>query len=488
MDITIIITKLKEEMKKFFAAKEDVPTKTSDLINDNDFATTTSIPTKTSDLINDNDFATTTSIPTKTSDLVNDVGFLIEHQDITNKENISNKTTSLSSSNTDTQYPSAKATYNALNTKANINHTHENISDSGWQNVVFKSGFSDYSSTNPMRYRRIGKIVHLEGIIKNTSAFTPNTGTTIVATIDDPYCRPTYSQYTLMQGTGANRFLLIINSDGTIGISRYGTTTTSTQVEAGSWLHTNASWMIENENISYPTLITEYTRNITDNGFLYTIQLKNSNNNQGISSKNIQFYLDGNLTVTNTTNNNGLREYNIPYSTWSDHNNHTLQFDFIEDETYRASQLTTTVSYNNVCQPTTIVWDLATTEGLSTLPANNNINVTVDDNGWGSGWRYYYPDGYTTNNNTIPMIIKLEKSNGDGLNGKSVKIYINNTLQGTVTTEGNGYGRLLISKEFFDRTVDRTFKATFSESLPYAATTKQETLPRDSSNDPIVGG
>ena len=282
MDITIIITKLTEEMKKIFAAKEDVPTKTSDLINDNDFATTANIPTKTSDLINDNDFATTTSIPTKTSDLVNDVGFLIEHQDITNKENISNKTTSLSSSNTDTQYPSAKATYNALNTKANINHTHENISDSGWQNVVFKSGFSNYSSTNPMRYRRIGKIVHLEGIIKNTSAFTPNTGTTIVATIDDPYCRPTYSQYTLMQGTGANRFLLIINSDGTIGISRYGTTTTSTQVEANSWLHTNASWMIENENISYPTLITEYTRNITDNGFLYTIQLKNSNNNQTI--------------------------------------------------------------------------------------------------------------------------------------------------------------------------------------------------------------
>lgn len=101
MDITIIITKLKEEMKKIFAAKEDVPTKTSDLINDNDFATTT-------------------SIPTKTSDLINDVGFLIEHQDITNKENISNKTTSLSSSNTDTQYPSAKCVYNNIKNKLEV--------------------------------------------------------------------------------------------------------------------------------------------------------------------------------------------------------------------------------------------------------------------------------------------------------------------------------------------------------------------------------
>lgn len=72
MDITIIITKLKEEMKKLFATKEDVPTKTSDLIND--------------------------------------VGF----------ENISNKTSSLSSSNTDTQYPSAKCVYNNIKNKLEV--------------------------------------------------------------------------------------------------------------------------------------------------------------------------------------------------------------------------------------------------------------------------------------------------------------------------------------------------------------------------------
>ena len=46
MDITIIIAKLKEEMKKLFATKEDVPTKTSDLINDNDFITNSDISEK----------------------------------------------------------------------------------------------------------------------------------------------------------------------------------------------------------------------------------------------------------------------------------------------------------------------------------------------------------------------------------------------------------------------------------------------------------
>ena len=49
------------------------------------------------------------SIPSKTSELTNDSGFLTSHQDITGKEDKSNKVTSISSSSTDTQYPSAKA-------------------------------------------------------------------------------------------------------------------------------------------------------------------------------------------------------------------------------------------------------------------------------------------------------------------------------------------------------------------------------------------
>lgn len=55
-----------------------------------------------------------TSIPSKTSDLTNDSGFLTQHQDISGKENTSNKVTSLSSSSTDTQYPSAKCVYDLL--------------------------------------------------------------------------------------------------------------------------------------------------------------------------------------------------------------------------------------------------------------------------------------------------------------------------------------------------------------------------------------
>lgn len=67
--------------------------------------------THTHTVSNITDFPT---IPSKTSDLTNDSNFLTSHQDISGKEDTSNKVTSLSASNTDTEYPSAKAVYDTI--------------------------------------------------------------------------------------------------------------------------------------------------------------------------------------------------------------------------------------------------------------------------------------------------------------------------------------------------------------------------------------
>ena len=53
----------------------------------------------------------TPTIPSKTSQLTNDSGYLTSHQNINGKEDSSNKVTSISSSSTNTQYPSAKLLY-----------------------------------------------------------------------------------------------------------------------------------------------------------------------------------------------------------------------------------------------------------------------------------------------------------------------------------------------------------------------------------------
>lgn len=51
------------------------------------------------------------TVPTNISAFTNDVGYLTEHQDITGKEDRTNKTTTIDNESTNTQYPSAKAVY-----------------------------------------------------------------------------------------------------------------------------------------------------------------------------------------------------------------------------------------------------------------------------------------------------------------------------------------------------------------------------------------
>ena len=64
-----------------------------------------------------NDLSNKPSIPSKTSDLTNDSGFLTTHQDISGKENISNKKSAWGKTPTDTQYPTSKLVYDSLETK-----------------------------------------------------------------------------------------------------------------------------------------------------------------------------------------------------------------------------------------------------------------------------------------------------------------------------------------------------------------------------------
>lgn len=124
---------------------EDIPTKTSDLTNDGDgtnpFLTqhqdisgkedtsnkvttlssaSTNAQYPSAKLVYDElaEKADAEDIPTAVSELTNDAGYLVA-TDIAGKEDTTNKVTSLSGSSTDTQYPSAKVVYDGLAAKAN---------------------------------------------------------------------------------------------------------------------------------------------------------------------------------------------------------------------------------------------------------------------------------------------------------------------------------------------------------------------------------
>lgn len=127
------LTHLLGKIKAAFVAKADTTAATTISIDSTPTANSTNlvtsggvkaaIPTKVSDLTNDSGFTTNTGTITGitmngsskgTSGVVNLGTVLTAHQDISGKENTSNKVTSLSSSSTDAQYPSAKCVYDIV--------------------------------------------------------------------------------------------------------------------------------------------------------------------------------------------------------------------------------------------------------------------------------------------------------------------------------------------------------------------------------------
>lgn len=90
--------------------KAKIPTKVSQLTNDSGFTTNTGTVSSVAVKMNNTTKGTVTTSGTI------DLGTVITaHQDISGKENTSNKVTSISSSSTNTQYPSALAVYNYIN-------------------------------------------------------------------------------------------------------------------------------------------------------------------------------------------------------------------------------------------------------------------------------------------------------------------------------------------------------------------------------------
>jgi hypothetical protein len=117
--------------------------------------------------------------------------------------------------------------------------------DTGWQDVTFKSGFSHYSDSNDyrVRYRRIGKIVELRGSVRNTNKLTANTDY-VMATITDTTCRPDGWVTYVQQGSGMNKLLITIRSDGQIVVNRYGTTAYS-DIPSGTWINVHTTFLVD---------------------------------------------------------------------------------------------------------------------------------------------------------------------------------------------------------------------------------------------------
>lgn len=116
------------------------------------------------------------------------------------------------------------------------------MGDSGWINATLTSDFTLYNSNSVVQYRKIGKVVSIQGTVKPTAEIAANANTTIF-TLPEEY-RPSYEQNIVCQGSGVNKWLLTIRPSGTALCERYGTDS-RIPIPTTAWLPFNATFMVD---------------------------------------------------------------------------------------------------------------------------------------------------------------------------------------------------------------------------------------------------
>lgn len=117
----------------------------------------------------------------------------------------------------------------------NYQNLNPDVSDSGWIYPTLTTNFKNYNnnSANSPKYRKIGKIVTVQGIVTTTSTIASTSDQTIF-TLPSSYT-PSMEIRTVCQGSGMNRWMLSIATNGNVCMTRYGITTQDS-VSSGTWL------------------------------------------------------------------------------------------------------------------------------------------------------------------------------------------------------------------------------------------------------------
>lgn len=105
-----------------------------------------------------------------------------------------------------------------------------------WVNLTLSSSFANYNglAENAPKYKVNGNLVTIQGCVSPKTAFTSSAeGVAITASLPAAY-RPTNDVVIVCSGSGMNRWVLRIRSDGILYHERYGGTSYAT-VPTNAW-------------------------------------------------------------------------------------------------------------------------------------------------------------------------------------------------------------------------------------------------------------
>lgn len=120
------------------------------------------------------------------------------------------------------------------------NLTFQDLYNVGQTGLPAASGFTQYNSNSDSGNfpcaRRMGRLVQLAGAFKNSNDINSTADPIKIGTVP-LWARPNQIVNVIAQGSVMNKFLLQINVNGDILMSRYGTGASYGQIGAGSWLN-----------------------------------------------------------------------------------------------------------------------------------------------------------------------------------------------------------------------------------------------------------
>ena len=116
------------------------------------------------------------------------------------------------------------------------------VSDTGWRYPTIASSFT--ATNNAPRARRIGKTVVFTGALNPSKKLSGSSDKVTICTLGDNY-RPSNQINILCQGSGQNKWMLTIETTGTVSFSRYGTTAAYVDATTSTWLPFHTSWFVD---------------------------------------------------------------------------------------------------------------------------------------------------------------------------------------------------------------------------------------------------
>ena len=128
-----------------------------------------------------------------------------------------------------------------------LNTTVSNIStaiaDSGWKNATLTADFEPYATGVLPKYRKIGNIVNIHGVVKPTDTLTGSNTMISIFSIPNGY-RPSENLTTVCQGSGVCVWIFTVTPNGNCCFSRYRDGTGLQNASSSVWLPFNVTFMI----------------------------------------------------------------------------------------------------------------------------------------------------------------------------------------------------------------------------------------------------